>query len=137
MGCPRVFNFEARNVGEVRVAHLRVRVPLIHRVDCFRELTAARLVYAAGVHPRPSVSVLLCQTAEFANLWGELGTVSGASTSAFTLLAYVANILECLLLPLPGVREDRVASVSVEVPGKVLELGSFGVKQPHCDLCAR
>ena len=47
----------AGNVRKVDVADFGLRVPAIHRVDRFREFSAARLVDTAGVNPNPLVSV--------------------------------------------------------------------------------
>ena len=43
------------------------------------------------------------QTAELTDLEREPGIVSGVRSSELAVLADVADLLECLLLPLPGV----------------------------------
>ena len=52
--------------GSVAFDTLYLRKAIIskHRVDAFRELGTARLVYAARVNPRPTVAVLMCRDAE-------------------------------------------------------------------------
>jgi hypothetical protein len=49
--------FARRNVFEIGIAHLRMPIPFIHRIDCFRELRAVRFVDAANVDPHPSETI--------------------------------------------------------------------------------
>ena len=46
------------HISEVHVAHLRVEVPVVHRVDGLRQLGAAAVVDAAGVDPDAREAVL-------------------------------------------------------------------------------
>ena len=54
----------ARHVGEVDVANLGEGVVPEHGVECFGEVSAARLVDAAGVRPSVAIPMLPRQDAE-------------------------------------------------------------------------
>ena len=59
----------AGNVGQEREAYDASLVPVVHRVDPFRELRPVQLVNADSIYPSPMNTSLLCETAAFDNLF--------------------------------------------------------------------
>ena len=96
------------DISQVGITHLCRCVPLEHRVDCLRKLCAALLVDTARVDPDPSISIPLGEKAAFPDLVGCESTRD--FTSHFASFAKGLKGLEGLLVALPCVRENSVAS---------------------------
>ena len=54
--------------------------------------------------------------------------VAGVRTVAAAPLGHGLDLLEGLLLPNPGVGEDRVSTCGVKIPGEVVQLGAVGAE---------
>lgn len=106
------------HVAQISVAHLRVLIPLIHRVQRLRELRAAGLVDAARIDPDipQIVAEGLC-----AALRDFLVPLFGACRARH-------DVLEEDLLVLPSVGEDGVGRDGLDEVG---ELVGGGVEEAH------
>ena len=117
------------NVLEIRVAYGSTTVPRIHRVDRLRKLRAARLVDAASVDPDPTVAVPLRDLAA--------PPYFGAREVARILARPGASplkrpeVLICLLILVPDVREDRIAAPDILRGWEEVQFCPTGAQKTH------
>ena len=74
------------DVGEVRKAHLCTTIPLVHRVDRFRQLGAAGFVDATGIDPEEFVPSFACHPARLSNLRGEARVIPDGAFTEYGVL---------------------------------------------------
>ena len=132
---PRLCLYVGRegHVAEVGVADLCERVPVKHGVDRLGELRAARLVDAARVDPHPAVAVRRGDLAAPPDLVGWIKEVARAGLGALAAGTEGVNLLECVLLFVPDVREDSVPVGDFFWGDVVVQLCPVGTQQPHLE----